>query len=184
MPDLTNTLIASILGLGWLSTAVGWLKDRNSQKQKIREYLIERRQKLNEDPELLMTIGYLEAEQRANRERREAPSYPDGFDGSDLRRLPGFLEGIGVLLMNSPIRPKDAYEQFGREVVLCHRSIVLWIDEQEPYSDIWWGSFKKFAEETEKHSKELYADIEEIVAGKLPEKIKPEPIQRRKKTSR
>lgn len=153
--NLIGKLVSALLGLGWLSTAFAWWKERSSQKQKVRDYLAAKRQELNAEPDLLAVVGFLEAEREARTTEKNPPQKP--FDGAKLRQLPAFLEEIGPVLELNPIRPRDAYLQFAKEVFLCDKSVLLWEEEPERYSDTYWGGFKKFARETEKHTRHLYA---------------------------
>jgi hypothetical protein len=104
------------------------------------EFLIERRQTLNKDPDLLTTRGYLEHEAASN--AGEPP-----FDPYKMRQLPGFLEPIGIYLRYNPSRFPEAYQVFAREVHLCAGSKYLWTGDDYRTSP-YWVAFKDFVDDT------------------------------------
>jgi hypothetical protein len=146
---MTETVVSGLLGLGWLTTVAALWKERAKQRQLVMTYLIQRRQALDNDPDLLGIVGLLRREARAAANHEPPPKDEEGRDGSDLRNLPAFLEPIGTYLAYSRGAGKRAYGVFAQEVLLCHHSKLLWADERPPYSDDYWRSFKQFARFTE-----------------------------------
>jgi hypothetical protein len=102
MTDLTQTMVSGILGLGWLTTLTAWARDRTAAKQKIMDFLMERRLDLDGRPELLMIVGLLKQEREARQENLSLPTIPEALSGEKLRNLPGFLESIGTFLEYNP----------------------------------------------------------------------------------
>jgi hypothetical protein len=109
---------------------------------------MEERRILDATPDLLAIVGLLK-EERASEAEGGPPPQP-AKHGKDLRKLPEFLEPLGPYLLLDRRTPKDAYEVFAEEILLCHHSTLLWADEPEPYSDTWWSGFKKLANETQR----------------------------------
>jgi hypothetical protein len=138
----------AVLGMGWLATALGWWQQRSAHQQEVRKYVIERRQTMDATPSLLAVVGFLKEERRSK--ASGAPLPQPSMSGEDLRKLPAFLEPLGPALLLDRRTPKDAYEVFAEEILLCHHSKLLWADDPEPYSDTWWSGFKKLANETQR----------------------------------
>ena len=137
--------------MGWLSfiaTAAGWWRERSAHQHEVRKYLMEARRTLEATPDLLAVIAFLKEERKSK--SKGGPLPQAGKDGTALRKLPEFLEPLGPYLLLDRRTPKDAYEVFAEEILLCHHSKLLWADEGEPYSDTWWSGFKKLANETER----------------------------------
>src|SRR5271157_2015040 len=146
---LTQAVVSGILGLGWLTTLGAWIRDRTAAKQKIMDFLMERRRDLDNRPELLMIVGLLKQELEARKENRPLPKLPEGSDGWKLRDLPAFLEQIGTFLEYNPATFKKAYGFFSEEVLLCAESTLLWKDEPVPYREsVYWRSFTRFVDNT------------------------------------
>lgn len=149
------TLITAILGMGWLTTIAAWLRERSKHKEELRGYMGKMRQKYYEQPVLLNIAQTLRAERRSSRPH---PFVTD-LDPSEMRKSPAFLEPIGIHLLANPKTPDEAYRVFGEEVLLCHRSDVLWKRDDYKGDCTYWGDFKKFALETDKRlGRELFHD--------------------------
>jgi hypothetical protein len=99
-------------------------------------------------------IAILEAEEAAKASNPNFASIAEEFSKrqlippAEMRDLPGFLEPIGITLSFMSGATDRAYEVFSKEVLLCKRSTILWLDDSinSPY----WKHFKQFVEETEK----------------------------------
>jgi hypothetical protein len=149
--DSTQTIILAVLGMGWLSfiaTALGWWREKSVHQQEVRKYLMEARRTFNATPDLLAVVGVLKEERRSKASGGPLPE--PLMAGKELRKLPEFLEPLGPYLLLDRRTPKDAYEIFAEEILLCHHSKLLWADEKEPYSDTWWSGFKQLANETQR----------------------------------
>jgi hypothetical protein len=137
-------------------------RERAVSRQKIMEFLTERRQQLATNTELLAIIELLERE-RLEREKggktiellnREKEG--DTYTPTRMRKLPAFLEPIGVYLEYNPEAFQRAYQVFAREVGLCANSEYLWLtDDLQPSmrehykSSPYWTSFRQFVVRTE-----------------------------------
>jgi hypothetical protein len=112
---------------------------------------MERRQELDNRPDLLTVIGFLKREQelKANNDR---PKLPEGLDGGKLRDLPGFLEPIGTYLEYNPATFRKAYGFFAEEVALCANSELMWADDKKYDESVYWRSFNRFVNATKTHS--------------------------------
>jgi hypothetical protein len=141
---LTSSAVAAIV-----TQLFGRSKDRSLGRQKIMEFLTERRQELSKTPDLLATIAFLERETRG-----DASNPP--FKPGKMRELPGFLEPIGVYLEFNPDAFQRAYQVFAKEVGLCANSHYLWLkdDDLQPSQDEhystspYWTSFRQFVANT------------------------------------
>ncbi len=135
-------------------TTIGWLRQWTQSKQKhhneVRQYLGKMREKLADNEELLTVIGILKAEYIATNSNSPPPKRPPKMSATDMRNLPKFLEPIGIKLRHGPKVPNWAYKEFSEEVLLCHRSKLLWEDDDYQTSCTYWPEFKKFALETER----------------------------------
>jgi hypothetical protein len=159
----TNTVTASapwwfgaVMGMGWLGflgTAIGWLRERGKHHQEVRNYLGEMRRRLAQRPELLAIVALLRREQEAASSGAPAP-VPE-WDGVKLRELPAFLEVIGIQLAFDSNAPQSAYDEFAEEVLLCYRSALMW--QGDGCNDTYWRDFKRFARATEERV--AHADI-------------------------
>jgi hypothetical protein len=147
---LTTAIVSSILGFGWLTTLVAWVRDRTAAKQKIMDFLMERRRELDDSPELLEVLGFLKQELEARQENRPLPKIPNGSSGQDLRDLPAFLEQIGTFLEYNPASFSKAYGYFSEEVLLCAESSLLWKGEARYDKSVYWRSFNKLVIATRK----------------------------------
>jgi hypothetical protein len=156
--DLIQTVLSGILGLGWLTTLVTLLKDRAEQHQKIMVFLMERRQSLDNNTDLLAVVDFLKRELDAKKRHQSPPDFPVGsddkkMDGKKLRNLPAFLEPIGTYLEYNPATFKKAYGVFADEVMLCANSELLWADEDARYDQsVYWKSFSRFVDRTKSRS--------------------------------
>jgi hypothetical protein len=137
-------MVSGILGLGWLTTLTAWARDRTAAKQKIMDFLMERRLELDDRPELLMIVGLLKQEREARQENRPLPTIPEGLSGEKLRNLPGFLESIGTFLEYNPASFRKAYGFFSEEVLLCAESSLLWEGDARYDKSVYWRSFTRF----------------------------------------
>ncbi len=145
-----QAIVSGILGLGWLTTAGAWARDHTAAKQKIMDFLMEKRRELDDRPELLTVLGLLKQELEARRQHRTVPKIPDGLSGQKLRDLPGFLEQVGTFLEYNPATFRKAYGFFSEEVLLCAESSLLWEGEARYDNSVYWRSFNKFVTATRK----------------------------------
>jgi hypothetical protein len=149
--DMIQKILLVVLGAflgatgGWFTAAFNF---RRTQTARINEYLVQKKLELNAQPELLRVVAFLRREREARSKGLPAPA--PGMSGPEMRELPAFLEEIGTMVEWNKERPRHAFDIFAEEVLLCHRSLALWEDEADQYSDAWWGSFKKFASDTER----------------------------------
>ena len=148
-------LLVAIAGF-WLNRCLETFKSQYAMQNELLKRLMEKRRELDTNADLLFVIGFLREEQRSVVEGKELPSQPK--DGRKLRQLPEFLEPLRPYLLMSPRTSKDAFGIFGEEILLCHRSTQLWVDEDRPYSDTWWSGFKKLAIETERQVGSRFPD--------------------------
>jgi hypothetical protein len=152
MTDLvTPAIVSGILGLGWLTTLAGWARDRTAAKQKIMEFLSEKRHEIDERPDLLAVVGLLQQELEARIKKQLPPQIPDGLTGEKMRELPGFLESIGTFLEYNPARFRQVYGFFSEEVLLCAESSLLWQNDTHYNVSVYWRSFRKFVAATRKY---------------------------------
>lgn len=104
------------------------------------------REKYNERPDLLAITQILREEQQSDK----SIPFVSEIEPSKMRDLPGFLEPIAIRLRYDPKAPAEAYRVFGQEVLLCHRSEVLWTGDDYKTKCTYWPDFKIFAQKTEK----------------------------------
>jgi hypothetical protein len=147
---LTQTIVSGILGLGWLTTLGAWARDRTAAKQKIMDFLLERRRELDDRPELLTVVGLLKHELEARNGNQPSPRIPEGLSSQKLRDLPAFLEQIGTFLEYNPASFAKAYGYFSEEVLLCAESSLLWEGEERYNKSVYWRSFGRFVIATRK----------------------------------
>lgn len=152
-------LLIAIAGF-WLNRYLETFKGQNALQNELLKRLMEKRRELDEDPNLLYVVAFLREEQRFAKRGEPLPTQPK--KGSELRALPRFLEPLRPYLLMSPRTPKDAFNVLGEEILLCHRSKQLWVDEESPYSDTWWSGFKKLAVETEKQVGSRFPNIHDL----------------------
>jgi len=156
----THGFLAGILTSGvaaaFVTQLFGKAKERGAARQKIMEFLIERRKELSANPELLGAVAFLEQEAHGN--ATNPPSNP-----GKMRELPGFLEPIGVYLEYNPDVFRRAYQVFSKEVELCASSRYLWLSDDglqesqnEHYSTSpYWPSFRQFVASNRRNLAEL-----------------------------
>ena len=149
---LTSTAVAAII-----TQLFGRSKDRSVARQRIMEFLTERRQELANSPDLLAVIGFLEREVKG-----DASNPP--FKPGKMRDLPGFLEPIGVYLEFNPDAFQRAYQVFAKDVELCAKSNYIWLtDDLHPSQDEhyskspYWTSFRQFVANTRENLAEQRA---------------------------
>lgn len=146
------SIISTILTSGLIGSVITHLfnrsKDRSLGRQKIMEFLAQKRNDLSDDPSLLETIAFLEKE--AAGDDSNPPTVPHR-----MRELPGFLEPIGIYLEYNPDAFERAYLVFAREVKLCENSVYLWLRDDlsvckdEHYTaSPYWSAFHQFVVST------------------------------------
>lgn len=140
------TIVSAVLGMGWLDTVAGWYRDRAGRKQRTTDYLIKKRQDLDARPDLLQVGGLLRLEAQLKREGKSEPSTE--LSGQQLRDLPAFFEDLWPSVQLRVMEPRDVGDAFGEEILLCHRSTILWKDDG--YRNTYWSSFRKLASAVER----------------------------------
>jgi hypothetical protein len=135
---LTSGAVAAII-----TQSFGRSRDRSIGRQKIMEFLIEKRQQLDKNSDLLKIIELLRREKEG-----DAPTPP--LSPTQMRELPSFLEPIGIYLRYNPDAFQRAYQVFADEVELCAKSRYMWLDD-DYISSPYWTSFKQFVANTEEN---------------------------------
>lgn len=151
MADVPAAIVTGIFGfsVGCLTSGITLLRDRSAAKQGIMQFLMQKRQELDACPELLDAIRFLKQEQEAKRRKRLPPEGPKNEEeGNRLRKLPAFLEPVGIFLEYNPATFRKAYGFFSEEVLLCAESSLLWPPNGRFNESVYWRSFNKFVNAT------------------------------------
>jgi hypothetical protein len=140
-------LIVAVAGY-WFSRSLESFKTKiqseNSRRLLASERLATLRKRFDNDMDLVGIVEVLQREQRGDD--------VGAASGYRMRKLPAFLEEeIAHLLRFGVIAIGEADDAFGDEVSLCDGSKLLWQDETEPRSDVFWGSFNRLARAIHDH---------------------------------
>jgi hypothetical protein len=143
MDEWAKTALTAFLGLGWLSTAAGWWKERSARRDDVMTFAIGQRNALDGDASLLRVVQVLKLEHEGG------DVTGNGMSPDEMRRLPAFLEPIGTHLLNTRGAPNRAFELFAKEVLLCRQSKALWVGEDPPCNPAYWKQFRLFGQAME-----------------------------------
>jgi hypothetical protein len=123
---------------GWLTAVMMFLKHRREASQKEEKILRQTRRELDSDTNLQRIISILRAED-------DGEPTEDHLNAYEMRQLPAFLENLAAHWEFDSISIAAAYDAFGKEVIWCDESELMWEDEEPPRSDTYWRLFNKFA---------------------------------------
>jgi hypothetical protein len=143
-PEIVAAVVGGILGF-----CGSLLLDRRAARRAITSFLIEKRQLLDSDAELLNVIRLLKQERDSKGGNGSPPVGPKNDDeGQRWRRLPAFLEPIGTYLHYTLAIFRNAYGVFSEEVLLCAESRLLWPPNQRYDESVYWRPFCRFVKAT------------------------------------
>lgn len=123
--------------------------EQRKRLQDVKDFLMISRQELESNGELVSVRAFLQKEHNEKGSDNPIQNFPDGMTAYSARRLPGFVERVGIHILHKAPNNAEMYESFREEVRLCANSNLLWVGDDWKTSPFW-SWFRKFVESTDR----------------------------------